>query len=101
MMKKALVLFVLLAVALSLSSAAFAADDAAALYKSKCASCHGADGNGSPMGVKMGVTPFKTSKGTDADFAKITQEGKGKMPAYKTLTDDQVNGLVKYIRTLK
>ena len=100
MMKKALVLFLLLAVACSLSSAAFA-DDAAALYKTKCASCHGADGTPTAIGVKMGATPFKTSKGTDADFAKITKDGKGKMPAYKTLTDDQINGLVKYIRTLK
>ena len=101
MMKKVLAIFVVLAVAMLLTSSAWA-DDAAALYKSKCASCHGADGNGSPIGLKMGVTPFKTSKGTDADWIKITKEGKGKMPPYaKSLSDDQIKDLVKYMRTLK
>jgi cytochrome c6 len=100
MMKKVIVLLAILAVAMMLTSSAWA-DDAAATYKAKCAMCHAADGNGTPMGVKMGVTPFKSSKSTDADMIKITKEGKAKMPAYKTLTDQQIGDLVKYIRTLK
>jgi mono/diheme cytochrome c family protein len=38
---------------------------------------------------------------SDADLIKATKEGKGKMPAFKTLTDDQVKDLVQYIRSLK
>jgi mono/diheme cytochrome c family protein len=30
------------------------AQDSAALFKSKCAGCHAADGTGSPMGKKLG-----------------------------------------------
>lgn len=83
-----------------------AAQDAAALYKSKCQVCHGADGKGTPAGQKMGVKDFhspEVQKQTDAELIKITKEGKGtKMPKYEgKLTDDQIKDLVKFIRTLK
>ena len=82
-----------------------AADDAAALYKSKCQVCHGADGKGTATGQKMGAKDFQSpevAKQSDADLAKITKEGKGKMPKYDgKLTDDQIKGLIKYIRSLK
>lgn len=79
---------------------------AADLYKSKCAMCHGADGKGAtPMGPKIGVRDFRSpavAKETDAEMFTLTKDGKNKMPAYKDkLTDDQIKGLVKYIRTLK
>jgi mono/diheme cytochrome c family protein len=81
------------------------ADDAEALYKSKCQICHGADGKGSPAGQKLGVKDFHSpeiAKESDAELLKITKEGKGKMPAYdKKLTDDQIKQLIKYIRSLK
>jgi cytochrome c6 len=81
-----------------------AADDAAALYKSKCQVCHGADGKGSAAGQKLGVRDFhspEVQKESDADLIKITKEGKGKMPKFEgKLTDDQIKDLVKYIRTL-
>jgi cytochrome c6 len=82
-----------------------AAEDAAALYKSKCQICHGADGKGSPAGQKMGAKDFHSpdvAKQTDAELIKVTKEGKGKMPKYDgKLTDDQIKELVKYIRSLK
>jgi cytochrome c6 len=82
-----------------------AADDAAALYKSKCQVCHGADGKGSPAGQKMGAKDFQSpevQKQTDAELIKVTKDGKGKMPKYDgKLTDDQIKGLIKFIRSLK
>lgn len=84
---------------------AFAQDDAAALYKSKCAVCHGADGKGSAAGQKMGVKDFQSpevAKISDEEMFEITKNGKNKMPKYAgKLTDDQIKGLVKYIRSLK
>jgi len=82
------------------------ADDAAALYKSKCQMCHGPEGKGdTPAGKKMGAKDFHdpdVAKKTDAELVEITQNGKGKMPAYKgKLTDDQIKALIKYIRTFK
>lgn len=81
------------------------AQDAAALYKSKCAACHGPDGAGATtMGKKLGVKDFRSpevTKLTDAELFDITKKGKNKMPAYdKKLTDDQIKDLVKYVRDL-
>ena len=82
-----------------------AADDAAALYKSKCQVCHGADGKGTPAGQKLGVKDFhspEVAKQSDSDLIKTTKEGKGKMPKYEgKLTDDQIERLIKYIHSLK
>jgi mono/diheme cytochrome c family protein len=83
-----------------------AADDAAALYKTKCAACHGADGSGNTaMGKAFKLRDLGSDEvqaQSDAQLTTITSDGKGKMPAYKgKLTDDQIKGLVGYIRTLK
>jgi len=82
------------------------AQDAPALYKSKCAACHGPDGTGNvPMGKTLGVTDLTSAdvqKQTDAQLTDSIANGKGKkMPAYKgKLTDDQIKGLVGYLREL-
>ncbi|HSN69074.1 MAG TPA: cytochrome c [Thermoanaerobaculia bacterium] len=80
--------------------------DGAALYKAKCAPCHSPDGSGSsPMGKKMGVRDFgspEVQKQTDAELAKITSDGKNKMPSFKAkLTDEEIAAIVKHIRTFK
>lgn len=105
-MKQIFLKVVVVAALLALGVAgACAQDDTAALYKSKCAACHGPDGKGSPAGQKLGVKDFHSpeiAKESDADLIKATKEGKGKMPKYEgKLTDDQIKDLVKYIRTLK
>lgn len=95
-----------LAAVLLLAIPARAQNDSAALFKSKCAACHGADGKGqTPMGKTLKARDLaspEVQKETDAQLIEITENGKGKMPGYKgKLTDDQIKGLVKYIRTLK
>jgi mono/diheme cytochrome c family protein len=87
-------------------TSARAADDPAALYKTKCAACHGADGSGNTaMGKAFKLRDLGSSEvqaQTDAQLIAITSDGKNKMPAYKgKLTDEQIKGLVGYIRTLK
>jgi cytochrome c6 len=80
------------------------AQDAATLYKSKCAGCHGADGTGSPMGKKLGVHDFTSAdvqKMSDAELTDIITNGKNKMPKYASLKPEDIKGLVAYIRTLK
>ena|SRR5215813_8906764 len=89
-----------------LLTASFAsAQNAEALYKSKCAACHGPDGAGATtMGKKLAVRDFhspEVTKMTDAELFDITKKGKNKMPAYdKKITDDQIKDLIKYVRTL-
>jgi len=82
------------------------ADDAASLYKTKCAVCHGADGSGNTtMGKSLKMRDLGSAdvqKQTDAQLTEIISNGKGAMPAYKTkLADAQIKSLVAYIRTLK
>ena len=81
-------------------------DKSAALYKAKCAVCHGAAGKGdSPAGKSMGVVSFsdpKIAAKSDAELKDAIEKGKNKMPAYgKTLKPDEIQGLVAYIRSLK
>ena len=75
------------------------------LYKSKCQGCHGADGKATAIGKKLGAKDFQNpdvAKLSEADLAKITSDGKNKMPAYKgKLTDDQIKALAKYVKVMK
>jgi mono/diheme cytochrome c family protein len=96
---------VALGLGLAFGAATTNADDAAALYKAKCAGCHAADGSGnSPAGKAMSVPDLRSAdiqKKTDAQLIDSTTNGKGKMPAYKgKLTDDQIKSLVTYVHTL-
>ena len=86
-----------------LSSAAYA-DDAATIYKTKCAMCHGPDGKGdTPAGKAMHVNDLSSAdvqKLSDSDLGAVISSGRGKMPSYKTLTPDQVKDLVGFVRSL-
>lgn len=94
---------VLLALALFVPVTLRADDATAGLYKSKCAGCHGADGKGeTTMGKAMKLRDLGSAdvqKASDADISTMITAGKNKMPAVgKSLTPDQVKGLVGYVR---
>ena len=94
---------VVLTVAFALSTC-FA--DAGADYKAKCATCHGPDGKGdTAMGKTMKVKDLgsaEVQKQSDADVTTIIDKGKKPMPGYEgKLTKEQIDGLVKYVRSLK
>ena len=92
-------LVAVLAVVLSIPQAAHA-QDAAALYKSKCAMCHGADG---AKAAGHDLSSAAVQKESDADLTAVITDGKSpKMPKYgDKLKPEEVKGLVAYIRTLK
>lgn len=76
-------------------------------YDLYCSSCHGAkaDGNGS-AGANLKPKPANLSvmagMHPDGDFAWKIKNGRGAMPAWKTvLSDNQVWDLVNYIKNLK
>lgn len=92
-----------IAVVLLMVGTAIAQDKPADVFKSKCAMCHGADGKGqTAMGKKYNIKDLASQdvqSKSDADLKDIIVKGKDKMPAYGgKLTDDQINGLVNYIR---
>src|SRR5215813_4724632 len=99
--------FVVLALIAGLLTVNATAADAstAALYKSKCQSCHGPDGKATTIGKKLGARDFQdpdVAKLSEEDLAKITIDGKNKMPAYKgKLKDDQIKALAKFIKEMK
>jgi mono/diheme cytochrome c family protein len=76
-----------LAALLALATSAAAAEpDGAALYKAKCASCHGLDGRGeTPVGkaLKLGslLEPRWAADDAPAAIAKAVREGVPGMPA--------------------
>jgi len=72
-----------------------------ATFKAKCAMCHGADGKGKEAMKTGDLASADVQKMSDADLPGMITNGKGKMPAYKTLTPDQVKDLVAFIRSLK
>lgn len=78
--------------------------DAAAVYKRQCASCHGANGSGqTAMGKAMKVRDLRSQevqRMSDQELFDITAKGKGKMPAYAKLGDETIHALVRYIREL-
>ncbi|HMF90994.1 MAG TPA: cytochrome c [Candidatus Angelobacter sp.] len=105
-MKRLLITLAVISALLALgATGAVAQDDAAALYKAKCQVCHGPDGKGTAAGQKLGVKDLhspEVAKMTDAQLLEITKKGKEKMPGYdKKLTDDQLKGLIKFVRSLK
>jgi mono/diheme cytochrome c family protein len=82
-----------------------AQDGGAALYKTKCAACHGAAGKGDTAVGKADkirdLSSADVQQQSDADLTTVISAGKGKMPAYgKSLKPDQVKDLVAYIRSL-
>jgi len=92
-------LMVLMGGFLLMAGAAQAGDASAGKAKSaKCAMCHGADGTKIAAHNLQGAGVQGMS---DADLSALITNGKGKMPASKSLTPEQVTGLVAYVRTLK
>lgn len=88
-----------------LANSVRAQDSGAALYKAKCAACHGADGKGeTAMGKANKLRDLGSpdvQKLSDEDLSGIITAGKNKMPAYgKSLKPEQVKDLVAFIRSL-
>ena len=85
-------------VALSFAGTALAAD-AAALFATKCAACHGKDGKGTAVGQKMGAKDITALKESEAAIVTVISNGKGKMSAYKDkLAADEIQALAKYVK---
>ena len=108
-MKKLLVLGI---AAMAIAALSARAADAKATYDASCAKCHGAEGKGdTKIGQKLGVKDFSDAKVQanmkDDAVAKAIKDGvkdaDGKVLMKPTdgVSDDDVKGLVAYIRTFK
>jgi len=92
-------------IAATTGTPAIAQSSGADVYKTKCQSCHGAEGTpnagiAKAMGVKPVSDPSVKSL-SEAQMITDTTNGKGKMPAFKgKLTDAQIKASVDYFRSL-
>jgi len=115
----------LAAVGLALAGGTASAEgDAAAgkkIYETNCLSCHGPSGKGDgPVGAALNPSPRDFSQGnfkfdadgdgeagTDQDLALVIENGAGAyggsplMAPWPTLSDQDIQNVVAYIRTLK
>jgi len=92
-----LVLAIAVALMMVLPSLSWAAEDGAAVYKAKCAMCHGPDGAG-----KVGPA----LKGTKVDVAEFVQNGAAGKKAPHTkgvagVTADQAKAVAEFVKGLK
>ncbi len=96
-----LVMVIAVALFILIPNLSWAADDGAALFKAKCAMCHGADAAGKPAMKAPSLISDEAKKMSDADLTKAVAE-KAKHPAgVKSLPADDVKAVVAYIRTLQ
>jgi cytochrome c oxidase cbb3-type subunit 3 len=80
-----------------------AAADGKVLFETKCAQCHGKDGVAKPagQGSKDFNDPAFQAAWTEEAIAKITADGKGKMPGYKSrLSPEQIRSVAAHVKTL-
>ena len=73
------------------------------LYEQKCAICHGKDGVAKPAGKgskNFNDPAFQREWSAEA-IAKVTAEGRGKMPAYRsTLKPEEITAIAGHVKSL-
>ena len=81
-------------------AAAQSADAGRQVFVSRCAGCHGSDGNGGELGPA--ITARVPSR-TDEDLTSLFKQGlpAAGMPAFPSLTDTETGDLIRYLRTLR
>lgn len=85
-----------------MTAAAGQSEEGEAVFKAKCAMCHGADGKGDTKAGKMVKTPDLTQKpwksgGSLEATRKVILEGAGKMPGSRgKLTDAQIDAVARH-----
>jgi mono/diheme cytochrome c family protein len=74
------------------------AEDGAALYKAKCAACHGPDGT---KMAKANLSSAEVQAKSDADLATFVGTNAKHNFKTKGLSDEQIKSVVTFLRTLK
>lgn len=100
-----------LAAAMVLGGATFAAAaaDGGAIFKSKCSTCHGTEGQGSAMAPAFKGNEF-VKNSSEADIANVIKNGRnGAEKKYKqfaigmpkqTMSDDEVKAVIAQLKSL-
>ena len=77
-------------------------DGARNTFNSTCASCHGQSGVPTAVGKSLNAPNLGSAavqQHTTAQLREIISDGKGNMPPFKgSLSEDQINSLITYVR---
>src|SRR6476659_4974476 len=75
-------------------------DSGRQVFVSRCAGCHGSDGNGGELGPAIAA---RVPSRTDDDLTSLFRQGlpAAGMPAFPGLTDTETHELIRYLRTLR
>jgi mono/diheme cytochrome c family protein len=101
-MKKLFAVMLFTAVVLFLMAPSLSwADDAAGVYKAKCAMCHGPEGKG--KGSNPDLTSDKVKKATDAELEDFIANGGPSKKATHAFASKGVDAkaMVAYVKSLK
>jgi len=96
-----LVMTIAVALFILIPNLSWAGDDGAAIFKAKCAACHGADATGKPAAKVPSLVSDDAKKLSDDAFAKAVTETAKHPGTVKSLAPDQVKMTVTYIRSLQ
>ena len=96
-----LIMAIALALFFLIPNLSWAADDGAAIYKTKCASCHGADAAGKPAAKIPSLVSDSARKESDNELAKGISDTAKHPAGVKSLPPDQVKLVVSYIHGLQ
>jgi mono/diheme cytochrome c family protein len=96
-----LVAMIAVALFILIPNLSWAADDGAAVFKAKCAACHGADASGKPAAKIPSLVSDKVKKMSDEDISKTVTDTPKHANVAKSLTSDQVKAVVSHIRSLQ
>jgi cytochrome c oxidase subunit 2 len=65
------------------------------LYASKCQRCHGSDGTNGSAPAFDGKKMLKTTLGSQILYVRA---GRGVMPGFRSLSDEEIRAVVRYLR---
>ena len=77
------------------------AEDGAALFKAKCAMCHGPDGAGKAAAKIPSLVSDEAKAKSDADLIKVVQTNPKHAALAKALNEDQLKAIVGTVRDLQ
>lgn len=77
------------------------AEDGAALYKAKCAMCHGPDGAGKPAAKIPSLLTDEVKAKSDDDITKFLASNPKHAAVAKALNPDQTKAVIGFVRELQ
>ncbi len=96
-----LVLTIAVALFILLPNLAWAGEDGAALYKAKCAMCHGPDGAGKPAAKIPSLVSDDAKKKTDEEITKFLASNPKHAGVAKAMNADQTKAVIEFVRSLQ